>query len=100
MFIPNLRTEARWSKAIQHLRESGELTNSPRDIGGLIKEIQRDTLDECDDIIKDMLMSYAVPKISRGIIAGFPEWYKEQLMKEQFGEENMTYKQVKSCDNK
>lgn len=74
-----LRTPARWDKAKQHLRDAGQLEGSPRDIGPLMKEIQRDTLDEEREFIADALFRWAWPKISRGITAGFPERYKEEL---------------------
>ena len=35
-----LRTEARWRKAVQHLREEGRLERSPKDIGALLVELQ------------------------------------------------------------
>jgi len=80
------RTETRWVKALQHLRESGKLAGDLADIGKVLIEIQRDTMDECSDEIKDYLFKWAWKKIGRGITAGFPEFYKEQLAKEQFNE--------------
>ncbi len=82
--IAMYRTEARWDKALQHLRESGKLEGSPRDIGILLAEIQRDTKHECEDEIKDYLMKWAWKKIGRGITAGFPEYYKDKLAEAQF----------------
>jgi hypothetical protein len=84
--IAGLKTEARWNKAVQHLRESGNLEGSPRDIGNLLKEIQADVKKECEDEIKEALFRYAWPQIQRGIIAGAPEWYKQKLMESQFQE--------------
>jgi hypothetical protein len=86
--ISSLKTEARWNKAIQHLREAGQITDSPKDIGGLIKEVQKDVLKEEEGWIKEKLYQYALPHIKRGVIAGLPEWYKDQLLKSAFGEEN------------
>lgn len=83
----SLCTEARWHKSIQHLRESGQLTNSPKDIGSLLKEISKDVLKECEDEIKDALFKWAWKDISRMLTRGFPEWYKEQLAKKQFVQE-------------
>ena len=74
------RTEARWRKAVQHIRENGELTNSPRDIGPLLKEISADILKEEEEAIKEELFKLAWPQISRGVSRGFPDWYKEQLL--------------------
>lgn len=84
------RTDARWRKAVQHLAESGSLDNSPRDIGNLIAEVKRDTLDECGDDIKAALFAWAWPQIQRGICAGLPEWYKGQLLEKQFNQPENT----------
>lgn len=83
--IDALRTPARWEKAIQHLRERGELLGEPKDIGALIKEVQQDIREECGPQIADALVKWALPQILRGTIAGLPEWYKEKLLKQQFG---------------
>jgi hypothetical protein len=82
--VMSYKTAARWQKAVQHLKEAGLLEGSPRDIGNLIKEVQLDVAKECEDEIKEMLYKHAKQHILRGISAGLPEWYKEQLMKEQF----------------
>jgi len=80
------RTEARWEKAVQHLRERGELEGSPRDIGNLMKEVHLDLDAECQEEIAARLLAWALPKIKRGGTAGLAEWYKEKLLKEQFNE--------------
>jgi hypothetical protein len=76
-------TEARWEKAIQHLRDSNVLEHSPRDIGPLLKEIQTDVLEEEEEAIREALFKWAWPKISRGLTNGFPEFYKKRLASEQ-----------------
>lgn len=78
-----LRTEARWMKAIQRRRDCGDLLNQPQDIGPLLKGIQEDVEDEEAIRIKDELYKYFWPHIRRKVVAGFPEWYKEKLMKDQ-----------------
>jgi len=78
------RTPARWNKAIQHLSERGQLTNSPKDIGPLLKEIQSDVMAECKEEIGEKLFTWAKPHVTRAIISGFPEWYKERLLEKQF----------------
>lgn len=82
--IAALKTEARWQKAIQHLREDGQIEDSPRDIGKLMAEVPADISKECTELIKDKLFEWAWPQIRRGIVAGLPEWYKEQLLQKQF----------------
>jgi RNA ligase len=88
--ILQLRTPARWNKAVQHLRENGELTETPKDIGNLIKEAQRDIEEECSDEIKESLYRYAISHIKRGVTGGLPEWYKEQLLQLQFTKQDAT----------
>lgn len=73
-----LRGEARWRKAVQHLREAGTLTETPTDIGPLLAEIKADVLREEGEYIKEQLFKHSWPQIARGITAGFPEWYKNE----------------------
>lgn len=80
----SLRTPARWHKAIIHLREKGLLTDSPKDIGLLLKEIKEDTLLECSDMIKEQLFQWAIDNILRQVTSGVPQFYKEELLKKQF----------------
>lgn len=82
-----LATEARWNKAIQHLREAGQLESSPRDIGKLIAEIQADTEKEAEQYVKDRLYKWAWPQIKRKLTYGFPEFYKQKLLEKQFEQE-------------
>lgn len=84
--IRRLTTDARYHKAIQHLRERGELQGAVQDIGPLIREIQTDVIAEEADRIKRALFEWARPKIERGVVQGFPQWYKDLLVAKQFGE--------------
>jgi hypothetical protein len=79
LLLAELKTPARWQKAIQHLRDAGQLEGSPRDIGPLIKEIPDDIRKEAEDTIKQRLFDHFWPQLRRGVTAGFPEFYKEQL---------------------
>ena len=83
-FIDSFRTEARWYKAIQHLKEKGELVNEPKDIGILMKEISRDIMDEESENIKKELFNLFKEQIARKATSGFPEFYKEYLAKKAF----------------
>ncbi len=78
--ILSYKTEARWNKSIQHLREKGELEDSPRDIGKLIIEVKEDIKKECTDEIKETLFKWAIGQILRGTVSGLPEYYKKQLL--------------------
>lgn len=77
-------TQARWMKAIQHLREAGTLTDSPKDIGPLMIEIQKDMGKEEKEAIQRDLWKWAQPHITRAATAGFPEFYKLELLRRQF----------------
>ena len=71
-------------KAVQHLAEKGELTNSPTDIGNLLKEIKNDITAEEMDIIKEFLFKEFGQELLRHACGGFPEWYKQQLVERSF----------------
>lgn len=79
------RSETRWHKAIQHLRDAGELDMSPRDIGKLIAEVQKDVEKECKEEIMERLWAWGWKgKLQRKVGAGLAEWYKEWLLKQAF----------------
>lgn len=81
LFMESFRTEARWKKAVQHLREKGELTLEPKDIGNLLKEINVDFLEEAKQDWMEGAFKHYWKDQSRVLTRGFPEWYKEQLVK-------------------
>lgn len=82
------RTEARWRKGIQHLSEAGLLTNTPKDIGLLVKEIQRDIHDEEGQTIltevaalgaSDDQTAVMVKDLYKHSVDGFAQFYKKYL---------------------
>lgn len=84
MLCTKYRSEARWEKAAQHLRDNGQLLGEPKDIGNLIKEAQRDLKEEEESEIKETLFKHFWSQISRKSVAGLPEWYKTKLMESAF----------------
>lgn len=88
--IDELHSPVRWQKAVQHLRDNGELEGSPVDIGKLIVEAKRDILREEEDHIKDRLFENVSKKIAAGAVKGLPGWYKEQLLAQQIGDTDGT----------
>jgi hypothetical protein len=80
-------TPQRWQKAIQHLREAGEIEDSPRDIGKIMKEIPDDVLKECEEEIREKLWAWGWPQLRRMLTRGLPEWYKQSLLDKQFASE-------------
>lgn len=81
LLVDSYRTEARWHKAVQHLRDNGELLGEPKDIGILIKELSRDLVEECKEDFKDSLYNLFQKEWKARVTARFPEWYKEELLK-------------------
>lgn len=82
--IATYTSQARWMKAVQHLRERGQLEESPRDIGKLMLEVPQDIEKECRDEIAAALFAWAWPLVRRKVVLGLPGWYKNELMKKQF----------------
>ncbi len=85
--IDELRSPMRWEKAVQHMRERGELTETPRDIGPLLKEAKNDIDSEERDYIAEKLLAHFLPQILRGSTGGLAEWYKKKLLEKQFEED-------------
>ena len=74
------RVEARWRKAVEHLRDQGLIEGLPRDIGRILAEVRADLRREASDDIRDALYSHAFPHIERGVTRGLPEWYRAALV--------------------
>lgn len=74
-----VRTEARWQKAIQKLRDSGEQEQHPRDIGKLLRILHTDIEEEDKEVIKEKLWNEFSKDIKRAAVRGFPEAYKHYL---------------------
>jgi hypothetical protein len=84
MLVQAYKTEARWEKAVQRLRDNGDLQQDPKDIGPLMKALQEDLAKECKDDAAQALLKHFWPQIARGATAGFAEWYKERLLQSAF----------------
>lgn len=80
------KSEPRWVKAVQARRDAGELLFAPQDIGPLLQIIQNDLFEEEGENIKNILMKMWKDRIRRRVVAGFPEWYKKELVKGTFDE--------------
>jgi hypothetical protein len=77
--INSLRTENRWLKAVQHLREAGKLEGANKDIGPLCREVQRDILEEEGEWIKEQLFTEFSQEVHRGVVHGLAQWYQDKL---------------------
>lgn len=80
------RSEARWNKAIMHLKERGEFEGTVRDIGNLIKEIQKDVTEEEKENMKEELWNIFSGDVLRFTTHGFVDWYKEKIARGEFQE--------------
>ena len=83
--ILSLRSENRWEKAIQHLRDDGKLKNDVCDIGLVIKEVHRDLMEEEGDALKERIWDKYRKQVMSTAVRGLPDWYKDRLMEEQNG---------------
>jgi hypothetical protein len=80
-------SERRWEKAVEHLRDAGQLEHSPRDIGKLMKAIPEDIEAECEHEIKEALYAHFWPTIRKGVCNGLATWYKNRLAESAFAEQ-------------
>lgn len=85
--ISQYKSEARWNKAIQHLRDDGTLTGTPKDIGPLIKEVREDIISEEKENIKDQLWEIYKNDFLAAATNGLPQFYKEKLVLGEVNEE-------------
>lgn len=86
-YLESLRTEARWIKAVQRRRDNGDLSLEPKDIGPMIADMMKDTIEEHKQEAMEELWKIYGSEMGRKVVAGFPEWYKEQLVKGTFSDE-------------
>lgn len=79
-FFLSFKTEARWEKALQHLKEEGKIAQEPKDIGAIIKEVQEDIKEEERENIEKYLYSFYIRQLNKVATAGVPNWYKKKLL--------------------
>lgn len=79
-YMETFHSENRWKKVMQHAKEAGQLTYTPKDIGNLLPLIYEDVLLEEAENIKKFLFDYYKGEFLNISKRGFPEWYKTQLL--------------------
>lgn len=84
-FFSQFKTEARWKKAIQRLKERGELTQSPADIGKIVAEVHKDIKIEEESYVKEALYKMFERQVMASSTSGLPEYYKSLLVEGAFG---------------
>lgn len=75
-----LRTEARWAKAVQRLLNEGVLVNDMKDMPQLIAEVQADVLKEEELRLREWLWTKFWTHLKPKLVAGLAEWYKAHLV--------------------
>lgn len=76
------RSEARWRKAVQRMKESGEFTGDMKITGKLLNDVVADIIDEEGDAIKDELFKWALKDMRRHWVRGLPEWLRDVFLVE------------------
>ena len=79
-YLEDFRTEARWRKAVEHLRDSGELDGCASDIGPLLREVHHDIDEEYKDEIMEKLWQLHKKDVYQTATRGFAVWYKDYLL--------------------
>lgn len=74
------RTDARYMKAIQHIKEQGLLVGELSDLKYLVPEVQRDIEEEEIEVIKNALWNLYGKEIVGYASKGMPEYYKKYLL--------------------
>lgn len=82
--IEKYRSEARWDKAIQTLRDEGKLLGEAKDIGPLVGQITLDLRGEEGEAIAQAFFKRYWPHVARGCTGGFAEYYKRKLLENAF----------------
>ena len=84
-FKEGFRTEARWLKAVQTMRDAGTLLRDPKDIGLLMQTVRQDIIDEETDNIRSYLWNTFGHDLLKHSTRGLPEWYKKWLVEQAMG---------------
>lgn len=83
-FYSSLTNKARWDKTIQHLRDDGRLTETPKDIGLVIETCIKDFETEQEMAVKEQLYKLYIRQIKQMVVKGLPEHYKSYLASKSF----------------
>lgn len=78
-FFHSFNTEARFQKALIHLKEQGVINGNIKDVSLLAKEIKSDLIEEEEEKIKEVLFNFYKHKIEKIATKGIYEWYKEKI---------------------
>lgn len=82
-FLETLPNQARWVKAVQHLKDEGKLADNMTDMKELIPELLKDFGEEEIEFVKEQLWNIHKKQIMGAVQRGFAEWYKNRLLSKQ-----------------
>lgn len=82
-FYANFTNKVRWEKTLQHLRDDGKLTDSPKDIGTIIEATLADFVTEEKENVKEQLYGMYIRQVKQMVVKGLPEYYKAKLAEKQ-----------------
>ncbi|MEE9409473.1 MAG: RNA ligase family protein [Candidatus Heimdallarchaeota archaeon] len=74
--------EARWSKAVQKLRDEDKLQHNMKDMALLIKEVLNDVEEECSEDIKEQLFDLYGRTVIKSSVKGLAEFYNKKLLED------------------
>ena len=84
VFLESINPEARWKKAVQHLKDQGKLEGNMKDMAILIVENVKDFEEEEKENVKEILYEMHKKQIVGKLNGGMADWYKKALMEKQF----------------
>ncbi len=82
-FYASFTNKARWEKTLQHLRDDGKLSDSPKDIGLIIETTLNDFVTEEKEHLKEQLYGLYLRQVKQYVVKGLPEFYKARLAEKQ-----------------
>lgn len=81
VLLSNYNSQARWNKAIHYYRDVGLLMGNPTDIGPILGQIRKDLHEEEKENFKEQLWKIYKEAFYATGTRGFPQYYKELLVK-------------------
>lgn len=78
-FSRRFKSTRRFEKAVQRLRDEGQLTGQPQDIPLIVRTVQDDLVNEEREAIMTMLFDHYVNKFRKLSTQGLAEWYKGSI---------------------
>lgn len=82
--VEQYATDTRFEKAVQHLREDGELSFGMEDIPKIMREVGTDLFEEEYEIWKERLAKAYWKEFVKAVTKNVPNWWRQELAKNAF----------------